>query len=81
MRTSKVYVTSIEHKHGTNFYVNRSKQGAVNALYDYVEEWWDEAVPAGCGPISDYDKATAIEMYFENNGYESWTMDESTIMP
>lgn len=66
-----VSVLRIEHKHGTNVYVCKDEDVAMDCLYGYVKEWW-------CTEMSDVDipndRQTAIDKYFtkavENEDWE-----------
>lgn len=80
-----IHVTCIEHRHGTNFYANRTPEGAFQALYTYVcDEWVNEQIAeqrnpqtnTPFGPIGHYDPPAAIEIYFEQVGTEHWSRDE-----
>lgn len=87
--TGPVFVTIIEHRHGSNFYVNRTEEGALLALYAYVVgEWENEDIAAQrdrtndgqpFGPIEQYDHSTAIEIYFEQVATEYWIMDQASV--
>lgn len=83
-----VFVTAIEHRHGTNFYINRTEEGASKALYQYViGEWEDEDIHLTTNPDTDapfggwgqYDESTAIAIYFEHVDTEYWVLGQATV--
>jgi len=65
-----VYVTSIEHKYGTNIYVNKTEEGARTEIEDYVIENWDSEMPKGQliqvseNAVEDYFNEVEEEFYF-----------------
>lgn len=82
-------MTSIEHRHGTDLYANRTDEGALDTLHGYVVDNWeredvdkmldDDKKPYG--PVDTYDKSTAIKIYFECIDGEYWSMQEITVRP
>lgn len=74
-----VWVAFIEHRHGSDFWVNRSEEGSIDALYEYVNQWWDgEGLE---GDITAFDKRAAIEAYFEHVGHEFYSRSAVTVQP
>ena len=68
-----VILLIIEHRHGRNFYACEDAGRAMDELYEFVEEYWNE-MPAEIGEIPS-DKLKAIEQYYkEKEGKESYEM-------
>ncbi len=76
-----VFVLQVSHRFGTDVWVAESDAAARAALYEYVVEYWDEAVDDSDVPIpEDHDKA--IEAYFESMGErESYEIVETDLLP
>jgi len=69
-----VILLIIEHRHGRNFYACEDAGRAMDELYEFVEEYWNE-MPAEIGEIPS-DKLKAIELYYkEKEGEESYEME------
>ena len=68
IKTKKVFVLTIEHRHGTNMSVHDTKPHAASKLYNYIHLWWSDHIqkdkPKNIGK--------AIDMYFNINEDESW---------
>lgn len=76
-----VWVLIIEHRHGSNIYVNKTKDGAAGELFSYVSEWWDEVRGRGRWGVNDpgdipADRDEAIETYFEVVSDEFYTLEQ-----
>lgn len=56
----EVFVLVISHKHGEDVSVHRTNEGAMEELYQFVQEWWESRME---GPLPS-DKADAISAYF-----------------
>lgn len=56
-----VYVTTIEHRHGRNIYVNKTETGAYKEVEQYVIDNWTGELPA-----ENYKKESAVEQYFHS---------------
>jgi hypothetical protein len=70
-RCQKVVLLMIEHRQGRNVYACESRNTAIDQLYSFVEEHWNE-MPEEVGPIPA-DRREAIEIYFEEKqGRESY---------
>ena len=78
----KVWIMIVHHKHGRNYYVNSTYDGAYNSLYKYVKDEWGDAQELYAYhnpdkgrdlPIPE-DKDEAIETYFGLQGEdgEEW---------
>jgi hypothetical protein len=52
----------ITHRHGNDFSLHRSEEGARRALYVYIDQWWDEWVD---DPSIPEDVDEAIKIYFD----------------
>lgn len=83
-----VWITVISHPQGDNVSANRTEAGALDALYAYVQQnWEDEGLPDSdsddgqIGAIDRYDKAAAIEMYFDIVDSEYWEMNQLEVDP
>lgn len=79
----RVFVTSIEHRHGTNVYANATEAGALDALYAYVDqEWESEGLLEKEGPIDNFSTEKAIELYFEEmEDSETWDVLKEEVGP
>lgn len=73
-----VYVLIIEHRHGTNVDVSASQQGALDALADYVNQWWEHEMPGKAVPSN---AGEAIEQYFEAVESEFYGVHECEVKP
>jgi hypothetical protein len=63
----------IEFPNGRNFFACEDVSRAIDELYEFVEEYWNE-MPAEIGKIPT-DKLKAIELYYkEKEGKESYEM-------
>ena len=76
-----VWVLTINHRHGTNIYVNKTEKGALAELSGYVYDNWDELTqrsdtPAiGISPDSD----EAISYYFEVQTDEYYEIEQVAV--
>ena len=70
---SKVYVVSIEHRHGVTVFVHTTIEGAEKALHEWVVENWTSA-----DAIPD-DRQEAVDRYFDHLSGESYWMSEETV--
>ena len=84
-KINTVFVTVVNHRHGTDIWVNKTNKGALRALYKYVQEWWeDSGVPGKCPEeTSNRGRQMAIETYFskvaDNSVSEWYEMEERKI--
>ena len=65
-----IHYVIINHKYGIDVYLGWTSEDVTNELYDYVNEYWDDAA---LGYDIPEDKESAIEAYFdmmENEWYE-----------
>ena len=62
-----VFVLTINHKHGTDLWIRRSSESAQAALFDFVVDWWEDAMGDKRMPK---DPQKAIDAYFEEMGDE-----------
>lgn len=70
-RRQKIVVLIIEHRHGRNVHLCESQDVAIDQLYAFVEEYWNE-IPEDVGLIP-MNQQEAIEIYFhEKLGRESY---------
>lgn len=64
----KVYVATISHKHGSNFYVDFTSRGIEEQVSDFCREYWnevrdhDDSLPENTGGMSDSE---IISTYFD----------------
>lgn len=63
-----VYVLSIDHKYGTNIYVNMTDEGSRAELLKYVLENWESTMPKEHllrteNAVEDYFSTTEEEFY------------------
>lgn len=69
-KVQKVFLVVVHHKHGEDTYINATRDGATDALYEYAVSWWGDAFdregdpPAPTVDSTD-DKWEAITAYFE----------------
>ena len=61
---AKVWVLVIEHKHGTDIYVNATEERARKALYEYCAASWDEWMDKHHGFLKDLKRDDVIDAYF-----------------
>ena len=72
MKTLQVAI--IEHKHGTNTYVDDTFKGAEKQVADFCREWWSNEMGDVIIPENNDD---IIEQYFSDNDYESCIFSET----
>lgn len=58
----KVWVLTIEHRHGVSVSAHRSESGAEAALFGYVEEEWKVEMDDRPMPES---QGEAVDLYFD----------------
>ena len=73
----KIYIATIEHKHGTNTYAARSESGLFEAIDEYVREWWDDEMADEIMPNNLQDR---IDAYFEDTEYEFFDQYETELL-
>ncbi len=71
-----VWVLVIEHRHGFNHYVNRTKEGMLEELANYAIEWWDELEIPEEMPLTQQD---IINTYFDDHDSEWYTYEEVVV--
>lgn len=70
----KLFSAVIEHKHGSNFYIDLTHAGLRNQVADFCRDWWATEVRDAVIPESDDE---VIERYFDATGeHETWSSDE-----
>lgn len=85
-----VWLLDIHHRHGNDVTTHSSEDTANGALFDYVAQCWPEV--AGREYVVDgqtrvapaevpADADTAIDIYFEINGDESYTISSDLLGP
>lgn len=75
MSKQVVYLLGIEHKHGTDFSVYSTEAGALQALWDYVDDNWSREADGKPAPEGEQAK---LEAYFSleiAGGYESYLLE------
>ena len=63
-----VWVLTISHRHGTDCSVFTKRQKAVDFLYEYVKQWWDDEIPNKKIPST---MGRAVDAYFDHVGDRS----------
>jgi hypothetical protein len=73
----KVWVLTINHKHGTDIWVRRTQESAWQILVDYATEWWAGEMAGAEMPEEPGDR---VSLYFEevNDAYE---LEECEVLP
>ncbi len=71
-----VWVLVIEHRHGFNHYVNKTKEGMLEELANYAVEWWDELDIPEEMPLTQQE---IINTYFDDHDSEWYTYDEVVV--
>lgn len=67
-----VYVATIEHANGANYYSSQTEDGLYIQLYAYVKEWWNTVFDTSDDDLKLIDDPfQAVMMYFEGNGRET----------
>ena len=81
----KVYVLSIEHKHGTDVFVYESKRDAEQHVVEYVASWWDEEKDRTFDPDQWGENPggwESVERYFgELIEGEYYSIQETEVIP
>jgi hypothetical protein len=73
-----VWILRISHRHGSDVTVHRTQDGAMDALYQYVYQWWSsEGLRGRCPENRD----RAIARYFEAQADEYWDLDAGELQP
>lgn len=69
-----VWIATVSHDNGKNIYASETEKGAVNQVYDYVKENWNNVGGSmDCPEDQDY----AIEEYFDFlSGEEDYAIEE-----
>jgi len=72
----EIYIATIEHKHGANQYAAKSESALLNAIDEYVREWWDQELP---GKPMPKDMHNRRDDYFMAAG-EDLTWDSTELI-
>jgi hypothetical protein len=64
-----VFVVTIHHKHGEDFWIRRSSVSAQAVLLEYVDQWWEHEMGTKRFPKNPQK---AIDVYFEEMGDEEY---------
>lgn len=79
------YVLTISHRHGDDTTLHPNKKAAHAALAEFARQWWHEitdydgrADPGVTGPPPE-DDDEAIQIYFEHQDGESYTITPATM--
>jgi hypothetical protein len=67
----------IEHNHGTDVTVHRSREGALAKVDQFVSDWWDTEM--GEDEPMPEDPAAARQAYFEAVGDENYLITDTAI--
>ncbi len=80
---SEVWVVTITHKHGLNTDLFRTKDGALNSLFDWTESYWSElpGSPSKNVPGENYEefRQAQIDMYFDLHPEEYFDLSTATL--
>lgn len=79
MSNQKVWVLTIDHRHGSNVSVFANDLLALAELAGYVREWWHD----GGWPLDETapeDDGEAINQYFENVGDEFYSLESTDLI-
>lgn len=68
----------IEHRHGTDVTVHRTREGALAKVDQFVADWWADEV--GEDEPMPEDPAVARQTYFETVADEDYLITDTTIM-
>ena len=63
--TGSVWVLFVDHKHGSNISAHTSEESALESLYQYCSDEWDEGLNSQYGRLNDLNREQAIEAYFD----------------
>ncbi len=72
----KVFILVIENDSGVDVSPHVTREGATLDLYNYVQIYWSEAALDTAIPE---DASEAIEIYFEDNDLDSYSIHERTV--
>lgn len=67
-----VYVGTVSHRHGTNFYAGDTSEAVFGQIADYCREWW--AREQAELPMPDDDE-TLVAEYFDGLVEEFYAVD------
>jgi len=64
-RKPLIWVAVISHRHGTNAYASKTKDGLYRQIRGYVREWWDTEITCYEFPeeANDYE---VVRQYFDS---------------
>lgn len=68
----------IEHRHGTDVTVHRSREGALAKVDQFVADWWDTEM--GEDEPMPEDPAAARQTYFESVDDEDYLITDTALM-
>lgn len=74
----KVWVLAISHRHGTDVSVHRSEAGALDNLFSYVGDWWENDAPRE--EVIPHDRGEAIDRYFELVTDEFYSLEATELL-
>ena len=64
------YVATISHRHGTNTYVDPTREGLYRQLREYCDEWWHEVEDKVEIDLETATDEEVVDAYFEENADE-----------
>lgn len=68
IKQKEVWVLLIENGHGSNISVHCTEEAAMQSLFEYCANEWDDGVEDQCGPLDALRQDEAIEAYFDTWG-------------
>ena len=75
----EVFVLSISHRHGEDYWVHRTEDGAWNSLATWVRECWDEVFDED-EPIDRVTDEDIVDSYFDRRQGETWDLDRVALL-
>lgn len=76
---AKVWVVHMQHKHGEGSDVYSTEGKALDAVHNWVKQWWHRDGPGRDGETIPVDRGEAIAAYFDDHEYEFYTIEEATV--
>ncbi len=64
-QNSTIYVLRISHKYGDTMEAHSTEETALQSLYDYVAQEWDEGISEQYGAFEKLSRQEAIDAYFD----------------
>lgn len=72
----RIFVLSVQHRHGTDVTLHPSQEDAYSTLVGYCRDWWTEEGIPGAPPE---DPDLLVQGYFDGTMSEGWEIEEHEV--